>query len=83
MPPGEVQPPNLRYSRQGPTREGPSQAGISPEILLKHTSEHVKLEFPDGYQLQCLQGHHRVLAASEVMPPHKRRWVVKLFSSGM
>ncbi|KAI5455651.1 hypothetical protein BGZ63DRAFT_497158 [Mariannaea sp. PMI_226] len=56
-------------------------AQLSPEALLKHTSEYAELEFPDGYQLQCLQGHHRVLAASELEKVKKKRWVVKLFSS--
>ncbi|KAH6972699.1 hypothetical protein EDB80DRAFT_596082 [Ilyonectria destructans] len=56
-------------------------AGINQQDLLQHTADHVRLEFPHGYHLQCLQGRHRVEAARDVLPRRMWRWTIKLFSS--
>lgn len=62
-------------------------AGCNQEDLLRHTADHVRLEFPHDYQLQCFQGYHRVLAAKEIgaqrnLSREMSRWVIKLYSSG-
>lgn len=40
------------------------------------------LYFPEGFELQCLFGRHRVEAAKRVLRPEDRWWVVELYSNG-
>jgi hypothetical protein len=57
---------------------------ISAERLLDHARDgYPKLDFPPGYQLDCLHGRHRVLAAKKVLPSWDRRWTVDLYLDGM
>jgi hypothetical protein len=41
-----------------------------------------ELHFGIG-QIQCLHGQHRLRAASKVLPPHDRWWLVDLYLDGM
>ena len=56
---------------------------VSAERLLTNTDPHPELKFPAGYQLRCLHGRHRVLAAREVLPPQERWWTVDIYLAGM
>ncbi|KAH0563187.1 hypothetical protein GP486_002246 [Trichoglossum hirsutum] len=57
-------------------------SGCSAQRLVDHTqSEYPELEFPPGYQLECLHGKHRVQAARGIFPPGQGRWIVDLYSS--
>lgn len=52
------------------------------ERMLLDGAEPPKLTFPVGARLECLRGRHRARAASEVLVPGERRWVVDLFAAG-
>ncbi|ELR03573.1 hypothetical protein GMDG_06231 [Pseudogymnoascus destructans 20631-21] len=53
---------------------------VSAEMLLTNgTDPHPELQFPSGFQLRCLHGRHRVLAAREVLPPQERWWTVDIY----
>lgn len=41
-----------------------------------------RLDFPPGFQLECLHGHDRVQAAARLLPPEDKRWVVDLYLAG-
>jgi len=41
-----------------------------------------ELDFPAGYQLQCLNGLDRAGAGGKVLFPGDRRWTVELYLSG-
>lgn len=57
---------------------------VSAARLLTNTdSPRPELRFPAGYQLRCLHGRHRVLAAREVLPPQERWWTVDIYLAGM
>lgn len=42
----------------------------------------VQLNFPEGYQLQCLHGRHRIQAAKEHLKMEDAWWVVDLYLEG-
>jgi len=42
-----------------------------------------KFELPHNVQLACLHGQHRVIAATEHLPPGDRWWLVDLYGQGM
>jgi hypothetical protein len=42
-----------------------------------------KLVFPDGFQLECLNGLHRILAGRKFLSPKDKWWVVDLYLAGM
>ncbi|KAH8799663.1 hypothetical protein F5884DRAFT_113249 [Xylogone sp. PMI_703] len=57
---------------------------ISSERLLEDGHDgYPELNFPPGYQLECLHGRHRALAAAQVLPPEDRRWTVDLYLRSM
>lgn len=55
-------------------------SGITRESLRAKT-QHPILDLPEGAQLSCLRGQHRVRAAQEILASD-RRWVVDLFAAG-
>lgn len=57
-------------------------SNVPAERLLINTDPHPELKFPAGYQLRCLHGRHRVLAAQEVLPPQERWWTVDIYLEG-
>jgi len=40
------------------------------------------LKFPPGFRLECRHGIHRAKAATRVLPPEARRWLIDLYDSG-
>lgn len=40
------------------------------------------LMFPDGFQLQCVKGMHRILAGRKFLTPRDKWWIVDLYRSG-
>ncbi|KAI6081771.1 hypothetical protein F4821DRAFT_264558 [Hypoxylon rubiginosum] len=57
--------------------------GIAATELMLEGAEPPELTFPVGTQLECLQGRHRAWAASQVLIPRERRWVVELFAADL
>lgn len=55
----------------------------SKELFVGPRDEYPELEFPPGYQLKCLDGQSRALAAAKVLPVADRRWIVDLYAAGM
>ena len=55
----------------------------SKELFVGPRDEYFELEFPPGYQLMCLDGQSRALAAAKVLPVADRRWIVDLYAAGM
>ncbi|KAI1370154.1 hypothetical protein F4677DRAFT_383992 [Hypoxylon crocopeplum] len=59
-----------------------SDSGISSDQLRHDTrGNHARLEFPDGFRLECLRGRHRAKAAEEILGTKARRWIVDLYSA--
>lgn len=59
------------------------RAGIQAHELPKsHAGAYAKLNFPPGFQLQCLHGVDRVQAASQLLPGGDQRLVVDLYLDG-
>ncbi|KAK5401674.1 hypothetical protein LTR06_011038 [Exophiala xenobiotica] len=54
----------------------------SKEPFVGSRDEYPELEFPPGYQLMCLDGQSRALAAAKVLPVVDRRWIVDLYAAG-
>lgn len=58
-------------------------SGISAQKLFADPRDgYPKLDFPPGYQLECLHGQARVEAATKVLPLGDKRWTVDLYLSG-
>lgn len=54
------------------------------ELLSNPSDNYAELWFPDGYQLECLHGRHRIQAACEFLQrPSDRWWAVDLYLLGM
>ncbi len=51
-------------------------------ILSIGTGSIPKLELNSGIQVYCLQGRHRIAAATEFLDGHDRWWTVKLYQQG-
>ncbi|KAH8743116.1 hypothetical protein F5883DRAFT_441359 [Diaporthe sp. PMI_573] len=54
-------------------------SGISAEQLLD-PRDCPELDFPAGFQLECLHGQHRIKAAANIHPGS--RWIVDLYLAG-
>lgn len=63
-------------------REALHLSGVSSEVLLSGGPEFPRLDFPAGFRLECLRGHHRARAAQEVFRSGDKCWVVELFAAG-
>ncbi|KIW30935.1 uncharacterized protein PV07_02626 [Cladophialophora immunda] len=59
-----------------------SQRSIK-ELFVGPRAEYPELEFPPGYQLRCLDGQSRALAAAKVLPVADRRWIVDLYAADL
>jgi hypothetical protein len=58
-------------------------SGISATDLLTNPANKCpKLDFPQGFQLRCLHGLHRIQAAREFLFPPDRWWTVDLYTTG-
>ncbi|KAL2410572.1 hypothetical protein ABEF91_000561 [Exophiala dermatitidis] len=55
----------------------------SKELFVGPRDEYPELEFPPGYQLMCLDGQSRALAAAKVLPVADRRWIVDLYAADL
>ncbi|KIW54605.1 hypothetical protein PV05_06954 [Exophiala xenobiotica] len=55
----------------------------SEELFVGPRDEYPELEFPPGYQLMCLDGQSRALAAAKVLPLADRRWIVDLYAADL
>ena len=53
------------------------------KLLAAGQGKYPKLNFPPGFQLRCLTGQDRVLAAAKILLPGDKRWTVDLYLSGM
>ncbi|CAD6446248.1 f68f9563-ded7-4069-bc2f-2a3b06713e93 [Sclerotinia trifoliorum] len=55
-------------------------SNTSAELLMNiHDENPPFLIFPSNYQLTCLHGRHRILAAREILPPANAWWTVDLY----
>jgi hypothetical protein len=52
------------------------------DLLSKQPDGYAELVFPDGYQLHCLHGRHRIQAAREFLLPKDHWWTVDLYLAG-
>ena len=52
-------------------------------MLTNTDTAYSELVFPDGFQLQCVKGMHRILAGRKFLAPSDKWWVVDLYLSGM
>ena len=61
-----------------------SASNVSEAILSEGngTDTYPHLEFSTGKKLDCLNGQHRILAASSVLTPPDRYWPVDLYRAG-
>jgi hypothetical protein len=60
------------------------KVGASTEALFsKEADQWPRLQFPDGFRIQCLHGQHRIEAGSEYLWKNDRWWVVDFYSTGM
>jgi hypothetical protein len=63
------------------------QSGIAADDMLTNDEadkppEYPELLFPQGFQLECLHGRHRIQAAREFLSPKDKWWTVDLYLSG-
>jgi len=59
-------------------------SGITEEALLTDAqSSYPELAFWVGYQLECLQGRHRIQAAKEALSLTDKWWTVDLYLAGV
>jgi len=57
---------------------------VSAQSLLSNPQGgYPELNFPTGYQLECLHGRHRIQAAKEVLPCGDKWWTVDLYLAGI
>jgi hypothetical protein len=52
------------------------------ELLTNRPNGYPWLSFPEGFQLECLHGQHRIQAAREFLLPTDKWWTVDLYTSG-
>ena len=53
------------------------------DLLSNQPQGYAELVLPPGLQVECLHGRHRILAASEVLNPADKWWVVDLYRTGI
>ena len=59
-------------------------SNTSAESLMHNRDDNPPfLKFPPHYQLTCLHGRHRILAAREILPSVDSWWTVDLYLTGM
>ncbi|KAH8799388.1 hypothetical protein F5884DRAFT_686783, partial [Xylogone sp. PMI_703] len=51
------------------------------ELLTHQPNGYPRLRFPQGFQLECLHGQHRIQAAREFLLPTDKWWTVDLYTS--
>lgn len=60
-----------------------SRCSVTSDMLLDRNPAHLPmLTFPEGFQLRCLFGRHRIRAAKKVLSRSSRWWIVSLYSNG-
>jgi hypothetical protein len=52
-------------------------------LLINQPQGYAELEILPGWQIECLHGQHRILAASEVLEPSEQWWAVDLYRTGI
>ena len=58
-------------------------SGLSERDLLSQQAAGIpELVLPDGFQLRCLHGKHRIQAARETLLPGDRWWTIDLYIAG-
>jgi hypothetical protein len=57
------------------------RSGVS--VLTNTEVPYHELVFPEGFQLECLNGLHRILAGRKFLSPRDKWWAVDLYLSGM
>ncbi|KJZ69361.1 hypothetical protein HIM_11243 [Hirsutella minnesotensis 3608] len=62
-------------------REALAASGLGQDSLSSSDQDAPMLEFPSGFQLECLRGQHRVKAAEEIINTSNKRWTVDLFTA--
>ena len=59
-------------------------SGLSKRDLLSQQAAGIpELVLPDGFQLRCLHGKHRIQAARETLLPGDRWWTIDLYIAGL
>jgi hypothetical protein len=56
---------------------------VEGDLLGDAPNIYPELAFPAGYQLECLQGRHRIQAAKEALIVTDRWWVADLYLAGL
>lgn len=59
-----------------------TENSVSLEALKREGEGFVKLDFADG-EVICLKGEHRVIASDATVANRKKRWIVRLYSTGI
>jgi hypothetical protein len=59
-----------------------AENNLSLESLKKEDGVFAELDLADG-KVICLKGEHRVLASDATVANRKKRWIVRLYSTGM
>ena len=49
------------------------------QLLVSPRETYLSLEFPPGFQLNCLRGRDQVQAGAKILPPGDKRWTVDLY----
>lgn len=60
-----------------------ASSGLRPEALVSAEQVYPTLNFPPGFQLECLRGEDRVEAVKGLFRSSNLRWVVDLFAAGL
>jgi hypothetical protein len=55
---------------------------LAEQLLADPRDDYPTLNFPPGYQLECLHGQARVDAAAQVLPLGDKHWTVDLYLAG-
>ncbi|OWT42517.1 hypothetical protein VFPPC_18348 [Pochonia chlamydosporia 170] len=79
--PGELQNRIPAVIDQSRLHDALTDSALSPEALLSIDQNYPKLDFPPGFQLECLRGEDRVEAVKGLFRSSSQRWVVDLFAA--
>ncbi|KAK9444878.1 slyX domain-containing protein [Metarhizium brunneum] len=81
--PGELQNRIPAVIDESRLHDALTASGLSLEALLSTDQGYPKLNFPPGFQLECLRGEDRVEAIKGLFRSSSPRWVVDLFAADM
>lgn len=81
--PGELQNRIPAIIDESRLHDALTDSALSLDALLSTDQDCPKLDFPPGFQLECLRGEDRVEAVKGLSRSSSSRWVVDLFAAGL